>query len=168
MFRRPVGTVKVALVFVDFPDAPATEAPSEDSAQITPGADWLWFASYGRTWLSIDQHQRWVRMPRPSTDYGFARGLTHETHEAYVKDAVVAADRYVDFSGYDMVYVVPTRNAAAISFTPTYVYEPGTSGVVADGSSAGPGTARSCAGRRRAATPCTSLRSSTAAVPRWR
>ncbi|MEV6732803.1 M6 family metalloprotease domain-containing protein [Streptomyces sp. NPDC051364] len=133
VFRRPVGTVKVAMIFVDFPDAPATEAPSEDSAQITPGADWLWYASYGRTWLAIDQHQRWVRMPRASTDYGFARGLTHETHEAYVKDAVAAADPYVDFSGYDMVYVVPTRNAAAISFTPTYVYEPGTAGVVADG-----------------------------------
>ncbi|MFD7629687.1 peptidase M6 [Streptomyces sp. NPDC059851] len=132
-FQRPVGTVQVGMVFVDFPDARATEAPGETSAQITPGADWLWYASYGRTWLSIEQHQWWARMPRTSTDYGFARGLTHETHEAYIKDAVAAADPYVDFSRYAMVYVVPTRNAAAVSFTPTYVYEPGTEGVVADG-----------------------------------
>ncbi|TDU80583.1 hypothetical protein [Streptomyces sp. KS 21] len=30
VFRRPVGTVKVGMLFVDFPDAPATEAPSEE------------------------------------------------------------------------------------------------------------------------------------------
>ncbi|BDM69313.1 peptidase M6 [Streptomyces nigrescens] len=133
VFQRPTGTRKVGMIFVDFPDAPATESPADDAAQITPGADWLWQASYGKAWLAISQHQHWVRMPRNSTDYGFARGLSHEAHEAYIKDAVTAADPDVDFSAYDMVYIVPTKNASAISFTPTYVYEPGTAGVVADG-----------------------------------
>ncbi|WP_184735343.1 M6 family metalloprotease domain-containing protein [Streptomyces netropsis] len=133
VFKRPTGVIKVAMIFVDFPDAPATESPAADSARITPGADWVRKASYGKTWLSITQHRQWVRMPHRSTDYGFARGLSHETHEAYLKDAVTAADPYVDFSRYDMVHVVPTRNASAISFTPTYIYEPGTAGVVADG-----------------------------------
>ncbi|MEU7008957.1 M6 family metalloprotease domain-containing protein [Streptomyces sp. NPDC046332] len=133
VFKRPTGTVRVGMIFVDFPDAPATEAPADDAAQLTPGADWLWNASYGKAWLAVTQHRQWARMPRKSTDYGFARGLTHETHEAYVKDAVAAADPSVDFSRYDMVYVVATRNASAISFTPTYVYAPGTAGVRADG-----------------------------------
>ncbi|WP_246470425.1 M6 family metalloprotease domain-containing protein [Streptomyces olivoverticillatus] len=133
VFQRPAGTIKVAMIFVDFPDAPATETPASDAARITPGAEWVWKASYGKAWLAMTQHPRWVRMPHASTDYGFARGLSHETHEAYIKDAVTAADPYVDFSRYDMVYVVPTRNASAISFTPTYIYEPGTQGVVADG-----------------------------------
>ncbi|MCX4584707.1 M6 family metalloprotease domain-containing protein [Streptomyces sp. NBC_01481] len=133
VFQRPIGTIKVGMIFVDFPDAPATESPADDAAQLMPGADWLWNASYGKAWLAITQQQRWVRMPHNSTDYGFARGLSHETHEAYLKDAVTAADRDVDFSRYDMVYVVATRNASAISFTPTYVYDPGTAGVVADG-----------------------------------
>ncbi len=133
VFRRPTGAIRVGMIFVDFPDAPATESPASDAARITPGADWLWYASYGNAWLSISQNQRWARMPHRSTDYGFARGLTHETHEAYIKDAVAAADPYVDFSRYDMLYVVPTRNASAISFSPTYIHEPGTRGVVADG-----------------------------------
>lgn len=133
LFKRPAGTVRVGMIFVDFPDAPATEDPATDAAQITPGADWLWNASYGKVWLGITQHRQWVRMPHASTDYGFARGLTHETHEAYLKDAVAAADPSVDFSRYDMVHVVATRNAAAISFTPTYVYDPATAGVRADG-----------------------------------
>lgn len=133
VFQRASGTRKVGMIFVDFPDAPATESPADDAAQITPGADWLWQASYGKAWLAISQHRHWVRMPHKSTDYGFARGLSHEAHEAYIKDAVTAADPDVDFSAYDMVYVVPTKNASAISFTPTYVYEPGTAGIVADG-----------------------------------
>ncbi|MFD9224244.1 M6 family metalloprotease domain-containing protein [Streptomyces sp. NPDC060064] len=133
VFQRPVGTIRVGMIFVDFPDAPATESPADDAAQLTPGADWLWNASYGKVWLAITQQQRWVRMPHNSTDYGFARGLGHEAHEAYLRDAVTAADPDVDFSRYDMVYVVATRNASAISFTPTYVYDPGTAGVVADG-----------------------------------
>ncbi|MFF1476771.1 M6 family metalloprotease domain-containing protein [Streptomyces sp. NPDC058301] len=133
VFQRSTGTVKAAMIFVDFPDAPATEAPADDAAQLTPGANWLWNASYGKVWLAISQHSWWVRMPHDSTSYGFARGLSHEAHEAYLRDAVRAADPSVDFSRYDMVYVVPTRNAKAISFTPTYVYQPGTAGVVADG-----------------------------------
>lgn len=135
LFQRPAGTIKVAMVFVDFPDAAAgDESAADDAAQVTPGADWLRNASYGKARLAITQHQRWVRMPRNSTDYGFERGMTHKQHEVYVKDAVAAADPDVDFSRYDMVYVVPTKHAAAISYTPTYVYEPGTEGVVADGS----------------------------------
>ncbi|WP_415951658.1 M6 family metalloprotease domain-containing protein [Streptomyces sp. KLOTTS4A1] len=133
LFRESTGTTRVGMIFVDFPDAPATGTPAEHAAQITPGADWMWQASYGKAWLAISPHERWVRMPRRSTDYGFERGLTHETHEAYIKDAVAAADPYVDFSGYDMVYVVATKNAQAIPFTPTYIHEPGTDGVVADG-----------------------------------
>ncbi|MFI1159340.1 M6 family metalloprotease domain-containing protein [Streptomyces sioyaensis] len=133
VFQRPAGTIKVGMIFVDFPDAPATESPADDAAQLTPGADWVWNASHGKAWLAITQQRRWVRMPHNSTDYGFARGLGHEAHEAYLRDAVTAADPQVDFSQYDMVYVVATRNASAISFTPTYVYDPGTAGVVADG-----------------------------------
>ncbi|MEV0375515.1 M6 family metalloprotease domain-containing protein [Streptomyces sp. NPDC050636] len=135
VFKRPSGNIKVAMIFVDFPDAVAgDESAADDAAQLTPGADWLWDASYGKAWLDITQHQRWVRMPHNSTDYGYERGMTHEQHEAYVKDAVTAADADVDFSQYDMVYVVPTKKASAISHTPTYVYQPGTEGVVADGS----------------------------------
>ncbi|ANZ20593.1 M6 family metalloprotease domain-containing protein [Streptomyces noursei ATCC 11455] len=133
VFQRPAGTVKAAMIFVDFPDAPATESPADDAAQVTPGADWVWQASYGKAWLAITQYPHWVRMPHDSTDYHFQRGFSHETHEAYIRDAVAAADPGVDFSRYDMVYVMPTRNASAISFTPTYIYEPGTPGVVADG-----------------------------------
>ncbi|MFC7642142.1 hypothetical protein ACFQX6_15090 [Streptosporangium lutulentum] len=51
-------------------------------------------------------------MPQNANTYGFERGITFEQHELYVGQAVAAADPYVDFGDYDIVYVVPTKAAA--------------------------------------------------------
>ncbi|MBW5485547.1 M6 family metalloprotease domain-containing protein [Streptomyces bambusae] len=132
-FQPSTGTRRVLTLFVDFPDAPATDTTDAYAAHLAPAADWLTSASYGRLRLAVDPLHRWIRMPARSDSYGFARGLTFEAHEAYVRDAVAAADPYADFSRYDMVYVVPTRAATAVSFSPTYLYDPKTQGVTADG-----------------------------------
>ncbi|MFI6470861.1 M6 family metalloprotease domain-containing protein [Streptomyces sp. NPDC050516] len=132
-FQPATGTHRVLTLFVDFPDAPATDSTAAYAAQLAPAADWMAKASYGRSRLAISSLNRWIRMPADSASYGFARGLTFEAHEKYVRDAIVAADPYADFSRYDMVYVVPAKTAAAISFSPTYLYDPTTPGVTADG-----------------------------------
>ncbi|WP_318210334.1 MULTISPECIES: M6 family metalloprotease domain-containing protein [unclassified Streptomyces] len=132
-FQPATGTRRVLTVYVDFPDAPATDTTEPYAAHLAPAADWMRTASYGRLRLSVTPLHRWVRMPADSTSYGFARGLTFEAHEKYVRDAIAAADPYADFSRYDMVYIVPTRTAAAIPFSPTYLYDPATAGVAADG-----------------------------------
>ena len=132
-FQPATGTRRVLTVFVDFPDAPATDSTEPYAAHLAPAADWMRTAAYGRLRLSLDSLHSWVRMPADSTSYGFARGLTFEAHEKYVRDAIAAADPYADFSRYDMVYIVPTRTAAAIPFSPTYLYDPATPGVTADG-----------------------------------
>ncbi len=132
-FLRPKGTLRTVMLFVDFPDAPAADATNGYADALTPAADWMWDASYGSAWLAITPVHRWLRMPQESTTYGFDRGITFEQHELYVKQAVAAADPYVDFSSYDLVYIVPTRNAAAVKFSPTYLWDPSGTGVVADG-----------------------------------
>jgi M6 family metalloprotease-like protein len=118
---------------VDFPDSPATDSTEPYATQLAPAADWIRRASYGRARLDITPLARWIRMPAASTSYGFERGLTFEAHERYLRDAITAADPYADFSGYDMVYVVPTRAAQAVSFSPTYLHDPHTAGITADG-----------------------------------
>lgn len=132
-FQPATGTRRVLNLFVDFPDAPATDATEPYAAHLAPAADWMRTASHGRLRLSVDSLHQWIRMPADSTAYGFARGLTFETHERYVRDAIAAADPFADLSRYDMVYIVPTRAAAAIPFSPTYLYDPATPGVTADG-----------------------------------
>ncbi|MGW0878027.1 M6 family metalloprotease domain-containing protein [Streptomyces sp. NPDC002671] len=133
-FQRPVGTKHVLMLFVDFPDAQASGSTADYRRQLAPAADWMKRDSYGRTALDITPLNRWIRMPQDSTSYGFQRGITFEQHEAYVRQAVAAADPYADFSAYDMVYIVPARSASAISFSPTYLYDPTTAGITADGS----------------------------------
>ncbi len=132
-FQPATGTRHVLTLFVDFPDARATDSTEAYAAQLAPASDWMRTASYGRTRLDLTSLQRWIRMPADSTSYGFQRGLSFEAHEKYVRDAIEAADPYADFSRYDMVYVVPARAASAIPFSPTYLYDPATPGVIADG-----------------------------------
>ncbi|MCW7941496.1 peptidase M6 [Streptomyces hygroscopicus] len=133
-FQRATGTHRVLTLFVDFPDAPATDSTDAYAAHLAPAADWMRTASYGRSRLDIaTPYRQWIRMPSDSTSYGFDRGITFETHERYVRDAVAAADPFVDFSRYDMVYIVPAKAARAISFSPTYLYDPATPGITADG-----------------------------------
>ncbi|MFJ9842564.1 M6 family metalloprotease domain-containing protein [Kitasatospora sp. NPDC101155] len=132
-FQQPLGTKHVLMLFVDFPDAPATGTLDDYYDQLAPAADWMKQDSYGRARLDIDPLKRWIHMPQASSSYGFQRGITFETHEAYVKQAVEAAEPYADFSKYDMLYIVPTKSASAISFSPTYLYDPTTAGITANG-----------------------------------
>ncbi|NUK41102.1 M6 family metalloprotease domain-containing protein [Streptomyces lunaelactis] len=132
-FQRPIGTKHALMLFVDFPDAQATDSTAGYYDELAPAADWMQKDSYGRVKLDITPVDRWLRMPQESTTYGFDRGITFEEHELYVRQAVQAADPDVDFSQYDMVYIVPTKAAKAIKFPPTSLYAPATAGIVADG-----------------------------------
>lgn len=132
-FQQPIGTKHVLMLFVDFPDAQATDSTNGYYNELAPAADWMQKDSYGRLKLDITPMDHWLRMPQDSTTYGFDRGITFEEHELYVRQAVRAADPDVDFSQYDMVYIVPPKAAKAIKFSPTYLYDPATAGIVADG-----------------------------------
>ncbi|MFI6446027.1 M6 family metalloprotease domain-containing protein [Kitasatospora sp. NPDC050543] len=132
-FQRPIGTKHVLMLFVDFPDAPATGELGDYYHQLAPAADWMRQESYGRTRLAITPLNRWLHLPQDSGSYGFQRGISFEQHEAYVRQAVEAAGPGVDFSRYDLLYIVPTRSASAITFSPTYLYDPAAPGIVAGG-----------------------------------
>jgi M6 family metalloprotease-like protein len=132
-FQRPIGTKRVLVLFVDFPDAQASGSTTPYYRQLAPAADWMRRDSYGRARLDITPLRRWIRMPQAATAYGFQRGITYQQQELYVRQAVEAADPYVNFADYDMLYIVPVKSASAISFSPTYLYDPTATGIVADG-----------------------------------
>ncbi|NUT51791.1 MAG: M6 family metalloprotease domain-containing protein [Saccharothrix sp.] len=117
------GTVRATMLFVDFPDAPATESTTSLRDQLLPGGpDWFARSSYGALSMAVDAATtRFLRMPRPSTDYGWRRGLTAAAHARYLDDALAAAGRTVSFSGTRLLYVVPTRAATEISFAAAYL-----------------------------------------------
>jgi M6 family metalloprotease-like protein len=120
---HPQATVNAVMLFVDFPDAAATETTSSVYNLLAPGAQ-TYFAneSFGRLTLNVAEIPHWYRMSKASTDYGFGRGsFTFAQHRAYIQEAVTLADADVDFSRYQIVYVVSTKNATAINYSPAFV-----------------------------------------------
>jgi M6 family metalloprotease-like protein len=135
---RPVGIVRAAMVFVDFPNAQAQDnaAPYDGTGAyhdfLAPGVDWFRTSSYGRFDIDITEIPQWFRMPLPDADYRLSRSdWSVENQLAYVKDVVELADPEVDFAGYDLLYIVPSRNARNVSFSPEF--NDYTRAIVADG-----------------------------------
>ncbi|MBU1801282.1 MAG: hypothetical protein KKA97_03380 [Actinobacteria bacterium] len=106
------GTLGVASIYVDFPDAPGDGDPVEShQAFVDDGASYLATSSYGRLDLQVRPVPGWVRMPAPSASYGLEDGISYAEHLAYLQDAIDAADPDVDFRGVDAVLVTTTGNA---------------------------------------------------------
>jgi len=137
-FLEPDGTVNAVMLFVDFPDAPIEAAePTWQSIDAylelhQPGAEWLRTASYGAVSIEITAVGEWYRMSQPSTSYGLDRAATFDQHAAYLGEAVALADADLDFSEYDIVYVVTAPNATGISNSPGYI-DASDSRIIADG-----------------------------------
>ena len=150
---RPVGTVKAVMLFVDFPDRPAsavTQTSPIDYRQpqayyefLKQSVEWFRTASYGRFNLEITPIFKWYRMPRNSTEWAMdyrvtgPRRLSAEGQGEFTAAAVAAADPEVDFSAYDLIYTVPARNQTAIASSPelnNYTHQ-----IVADGNDLGNG-----------------------------
>lgn len=121
------GTVRMAVIFVDFSDAPATQTTdSVVTGWLTPGVRWIGTSSYGRVAISLSPRSSgWIRMPKPSTAYGMNDGTTYLEHKAYIADAIAAADPVMNFAGADSIYVV-AANGVAIPQSPTFHSPPGT------------------------------------------
>ena len=132
---RPVGTLKAIMLFVDFPNAQAsnvTQTSPRDYRTPQPYYDdfkafvpWFDMASYGRLHIDLDPVFKWYRMPKASNlwrmDYRSTdplRRLSHDGQGEYVAAAVAAADADIDFSGYDLIYVIPARNQTSIASSP--------------------------------------------------
>lgn len=153
---RPVGTVKAVVLFVDFPDRQAADVTQRTPVDfrnpapywdlLKPSLPWFTSSSYGRLNLEVTPVLKWYRMPKASTawamDYRAAastgRRLSHDGQGEYTAAAVAAADADgVDFSPYDLIYVIPARNQTAIASSPelnNYAHH-----IVADGNDLGNG-----------------------------
>jgi M6 family metalloprotease-like protein len=152
---RPVGTIKAIVLFVDFPDRPASAVtqiapidyrnPEPYWDFMKPFVPWYDLASYGRLHIDVTPIFKWYRMPRPSTQWNMnystsdpARHLTPQGQGEYGAAAVkLADDDGVDFRGYDLLYIVPARNQTAIPSSPelnNYTHQ-----IVADGNDLGNG-----------------------------
>ncbi|KAI0389723.1 M6 metalloprotease [Xylariaceae sp. FL0594] len=117
-----VGNLSAFMIFVDFPDQGATESSPETLYDffLPSAADWYRTSSYGALNLSVKADtSRFYRMPATAVSYDWQRGLTAAAHQRYIQDALAAYNATIP--PVDVFYVVPTKNATAITFSPTYI-----------------------------------------------
>jgi hypothetical protein len=61
-------------------------------------------------------------MPANSNTYGWqTRALTAQDQIKYIADALLAFGSHPEWGQLDVLYIVPTRNAKEIWFSPTYM-----------------------------------------------
>ncbi|WP_329276434.1 M6 family metalloprotease domain-containing protein [Streptomyces sp. NBC_01451] len=122
VYPRPARALDAVMVFLSFPDAHPRTTPAELAADHFPAtSDFFARASYGRFTLRPHPLRNWIRMPRPSTAYAIQRDWSAAHRAAYLRDALAAADRDVDFSRYDIVYFVADPDAPGVDSDATKV-----------------------------------------------
>jgi len=110
------------MVFLSFPDSAPTTTPDELTADHFPATSTFFErASYGRFTLRPHPVRHWIRMPHPSTSYAIERDWSAEHRSAYLRDAIAATDKDVDFSRYDIVYLVADPDAPGVDSDATKV-----------------------------------------------
>jgi M6 family metalloprotease-like protein len=121
-YARPRGDVEALMVFLSFPDAEPELTPQEVVGDHFPATERFFErASYGKFRLHVHALSRWLRMPRPSTDYLINRDWRATDRTEYLRDAIRAADRVVDFHGFQAVYLVADPGAPGVDSDATKV-----------------------------------------------
>jgi hypothetical protein len=122
VFLAPAGRAEAVLLFVDFPDAPASESATGVASLYTAYLDWFQEASYGRFSVNVTVVPRWFRMPQSGRSYGSVN--VGPNADRYVADAVRATAGSVDFSRYQSVWIVPASGSGVLGGS-NYVRYPG-------------------------------------------
>ncbi|WP_406344382.1 M6 family metalloprotease domain-containing protein [Streptomyces sp. NBC_00648] len=121
-YPRPVRTLNAVMVFLSFPDSSPVAAPKDLATDYFPAtSDFFTRASYGKFRLQAHPQPDWVKMPKPSTAYRIQRDWDADRRTEYLRDAVTAADPAVDFSAYDIVYLVADPDAPGVDSDATKV-----------------------------------------------
>ncbi|MFD9814711.1 M6 family metalloprotease domain-containing protein [Streptomyces sp. NPDC059080] len=121
-YPRPRGTLDAVMIFLSFPDSTPVAGAGELARNYFPATSRFFDrASYGKFRLRPHIHQKWVRMPHRSTDYGIRRDWAADSRASYLRDAVAAADPTIDYSRYDIVYFVADPDAPGVDSDATKV-----------------------------------------------
>ena len=101
-----IGTMRVAVLFVDFPDAVATHSTEEEAALGLPYAEaYLEAASYGQLDVEFVVLHRWLRAENNHSHYA-QTGALGDARVVIDSEAVRLADPSFDFTGFHAAMTV--------------------------------------------------------------
>lgn len=121
-YPRPERSLDALMLFLSFPEWKPFVSPGDLVSDHFPAtSDFFARASYGRFRLRLHPQQEWIEMPAASTAYGIQRDWDPGLRNAYLQDALTAADPRVDFGDYDVVYLVADPDAPGVNSDATKV-----------------------------------------------
>lgn len=116
------GTIRALIVPVDFADVPGTERPETAYFEMANLTDEFYRKMSGNlVSFSFEVLPNYVRMPFSSTFHNLGAWNGGDPN-AYYKAAIRQADPLVDYSKFDVVYVLSPRNipASSIAYGPAF------------------------------------------------
>jgi M6 family metalloprotease-like protein len=126
--RMPsAGTVKAAVLFVDFPDMPGSKTPEQLFAMLSPGApDFYKAVSYGRLDWQLVPDLVILHLTKTTVQLGLADNeISFEDQRGYIQEAVETAKPNFDFTGMQAVYVISDPANSPTSIGPAFTGFPG-------------------------------------------
>ena len=102
------GTLRVAVLFMDFPDAEAAHTTEDEAEQGLPYAeDYLESVSYGHLDVELVPHHAWIRSEHEFSDFVSTNALNNQAvNSAAISHAIGLAEPDFDFSDFHTVMVV--------------------------------------------------------------
>ncbi|MGC5285561.1 M6 family metalloprotease domain-containing protein [Micromonospora sp. DT231] len=129
---QPTGTLRGIVLFVGFPGVTPPAGELAQRKRLLSGAPaWFSQSSYGGVTLQLTFDTVWRQLPNSQTTYS-GYNVDFNVQRAYVQDAVNVADPAINFSQYDLVYVVAPSNASSLPNSPSFIASVGW-GAWADG-----------------------------------
>ena len=125
------GSVHVAVLFADFPNANAGWSTETMFSRSIPEAKkYLEKMSYYTLDLQFKPLNKWLRMSGIHESYSF---LSFDEHLRFMREAVTLADPDFDFSEIDSVIVIAHEKADSFSWSPAFTPADSYFGISADG-----------------------------------
>lgn len=119
------GKIKAQIIFVDFIDAVGTDEKKlkEVANRYVKNFQKFYAAqSYGKISFEFSYEPKYFRIKEKTTSYrmNLRKGQNGEGVAKYFQDALRAADKQVDFSDIDVVYVIPSNTNREITYGPAF------------------------------------------------
>lgn len=110
---KSTGNVNVQVIFVDFPDAPASMTTRDAFAKVSESSKLFEELSYGRLQFVMQPHHKWYRMSQSAKSYApLNQSFVH--HRSYIAEATALADSEVDFRNTDGILILANPAAQAL------------------------------------------------------
>ena len=118
------GEIRGIVLYVEFFDVKGTDDPVTDAATYLPKFESYYESnSYGNLDVKMDVYPQYLKINRNSDYYKMDTWGGGDAY-SYWRDALVAADPYVDFSPYELVVVMPPSGISKIIYGPSFPMPP--------------------------------------------